>query len=675
LALPNLPAANLFTTVGVKNGPAKASLDAILEILAQHYDISLPLVATLDVSGRISPSSANLLVQIYNSNPSANSLNTIDLAAVPDGRSIRIAAANPLQPIIVVDTFNGGAGGGEIIIDPAGDVPFLVLDDITKSLVLKRSGNSFYVSGSTGFPPKGALTTPIQTNIDFNGYGASGISLLEKDITTPTYGPTVDDRGFLLDVNGSCIVTFPNPNDVSDPDPNRHWKRGQTLIFFQQGASLSFLQYDGSTPLNAFNHDAGYAPGALITAKVYKVAFTSTLAFTIFGQTDTSGGGGGGGGGAINRSYSYLKVASDYVTPSDIAWHAAGSLAGFTPQASSKYLFLVSYGIKNSGSTASNASLTRVVIAGTPDTEIFHAGSDRYPQHTDRVMAAWGATFGASPAAMTLRVDAKNSSGSYTTTISAISFLALKLGANEDYANDAGPHTSSSNSYVDCCTLNLTSLPNDEYYFIAAMEYDTSAVGVHAEIRLLIGGTEYTAFQPNRNSLQPGLAFMVKNLTLSGSVTAKIQIRVLAGDTGNVTSNYASITCLAKASFQRTFVDSDTAEQSFASTAYSARLNDDWALDAGYNFLLLANSQAKLDASGGTYALKTNFTMNGGNLVPDAAQGTRQDGYCSNSYGAMAVKKPAGATDNFKLSFAAAASGSPETSADCYMLALALDKP
>jgi hypothetical protein len=672
MALPVLPTIDLFTNVGTKNGTAKDALDAILAILSQHFDVSLPTINALDINGVLIPTSANVLVDVYGGLAGSNQLKTISLTVVPDGRSIKIAAANPLLPIVVIDSYNGGAGGGEIIIDPDGSIPSRTLDDVTKTLVVKRVGTFFYVTSFTGFPPKGAITTPVGANIDFNGYGASGLSLLEKDIITATYNPTVDDRGFLLDVGVSCVIIFPNPNDVSDPDPDRHWKRGQTLYFFQQGASLGFQQFDGSPPLNAFNHDIGYGPGALVASKVYQVAGTNVLAWTILGQTDSSGG--GGGGTDIIRVYSFFKVPSDYTTPKDIAWHAAGSLAGFTPVASSKYVFLVNFGIKNTGSTAQNAALSRVVIAGTPDTELYHTGSDRYPVHSDRVLVGWGATYGASPPTITLRVDVKNSSATYTTTISSISFLALKLEANEDYANDAGTHSASGSTYVDCCTLSLTGLPNDEYYFKGFMEWESSAVACHADIRITVAGTGYTQYIATRNSVNPGIATMLLPLTVSGNVTVKLQIRVAAGDTGTVNSNYASIICLAKANFQKTLVDSDIAEVSYPATAFTARLSDAWVLEPNYNHLMLANCQANLDLEASSAGLKVNWAMNAGNILPDAALGTRSDQYCSNSYGGMALKRPGGATDTFKLSFASINTANAEKSADCYMIALALDK-
>jgi hypothetical protein len=690
MAIPVLPASSIFTQTGVKNGPAKDALNAVLTILSQHYDVSLPTIDALDATGKLTPSSANVQVNVYNNTPSANVLNTIDLTAVPDGRAIKISAANPLFPIVVVDSANGGAGGGEITIDPDGTVPSRVLDDVTKSLVIKRLGNLVYVASYTGFPPKGAITTPVATNIDFNGYGALGLSLIEKDITTATYNPTIDDRGWLLDAQVACAVVLPNPNDVSDPILTRRWKRGQTLYFFQQGPSLTFKQFDGSVPLNPFNHDRGYAPGALVVAKVYKIANTSPpiLAWSVTGQTNsptggtTTGGGGGGGGGGgtptdIIRSYTFYRVPTDYTTPADVSWHAAGTLSGFIPTASSKYFYLVSYGTKNTGSTAQNAALTRIVLAGSPDTELFHAGTDRYPQFNDRVMAGWGATYGASPSAVAVRIDAQDGSATYDTTISAMSFLALKLEATEDYANDAGTHTAStSTTYVDCCTLTLTSMPIGTYYFLCSMEFDTSAVTCRADMRVTVNGTQYTQYVASRNSLNPGIFFVIVPVTTTsiGTLTAKIQVKVNTGDTGSVSSNYASIVCLAKANFQKVLSDQDSAEISYPATAFTARLNDSWAFATGYNHLLLANCQASLDSSGSLSGLKVNWTMNGGNLVPDAVLGTRQDQYCAVSYGAMSIQKPTLAAEAIKLSFACINTANPEKSADCVMLALALDK-
>ncbi len=198
----------------------------------------------------------------------------------------------------------------------------------------------------------------------------------------------------------------------------------------------------------------------------------------------------------------------------------------FTPDDNSTYLLLASWVMKSSGTSYEvKGRLERTT--GTSKT--FNVQTYFPKDATDYIAGGAVAidTFGSSPGSQTYKIQYIITSGG-TGYIKDAKVIAIKLGDNDEYAQDEGTSTTQSTSYQDKTTLTFTPDSQGDYVILAGAGIASNNVNYDVRAQLTIDGTAYS----NVN-IEPVTYYntywwgMVKRVNLTAaSHTIKIQYSI-----------------------------------------------------------------------------------------------------------------------------------------------------
>jgi hypothetical protein len=137
-----VPAQGTFTDPNVKNGDAKASLDAMVDIATQGHGTQVVTI----ISGSITP--ANAMAKLAPESGTTDVLDTIQPDNIPEGGRVTIGTSSAGTSITVTHLVSATTSGRISLAYATNEV----LDNPRKKITFHRVGDSFEEINRTGFP-------------------------------------------------------------------------------------------------------------------------------------------------------------------------------------------------------------------------------------------------------------------------------------------------------------------------------------------------------------------------------------------------------------------------------------------------------------------------------------------------------------------------------------------
>jgi hypothetical protein len=599
-------------------------------------------------------SQARLIPQV---DDEPDELTSIDLSSVGLGRIIRLSCLDTgdsgAPPAITVRHKAAGIiNSGELVLADGADI---VLTSPAEWLWLQRLDSQFVQILPIGAGRLGRLSQ----NLDMQGYAAFGGAYFLDSHADSARTITTAHRGKQQVNTISCVYTLP----MAQPTDGTAWKPGDFVLFRQEAAACSFVTSLGSTPRNLDNHDRGRGVGAKMECELIRVS--PTFLWQLAGQTQAAGG------SPVPTERTFLTAVSTSTISTDAAstaWKNALSLA-HTPGASERWLYLAHGGFKSSSSqsnTGGELRFRRLEAAAGPQ-----LGAPRYSTHQSGMLMMTAAEYGGSPGAQSIDLDIKVGNGTYSASLVLPQIVGIRLEADEFLEQAAGADNNlTSTTYVDLLTLTET-FAADDYYVFAWGDYASVDVG-GVTMAVDVDGVLRHEKALGRNTVLNGYYGVLHPVTFTaGSKTIKLKGK--SNGSWNSTVKNMGICVLRKSNFEDTASINNNDPATTSATAYQDFVTTSKTLLDGWDYLVLADLDTKLDIEGSTPLVKAQMVRNGSRLGQESRGVPRTGGqYVPCSAGFMATVTKALEEDAFALQYASGRSTETAEGKEGTLLLLAL---
>jgi hypothetical protein len=560
----------------------------------------------------------------------------IDTGSVAPGRIIRLSCTSvddaPGPPITVRHLAEGIVEDGEIQLAEAAD---LVLADPAEWLVLQRIGDRFHQVR----PLAAGRVSKLYQPLDMQGHAAFGGGYYVDSHADAARAIVPADRGKLLVNTVGCVYELP----MAQPESGPQWAVGDVVQFRQEAASCVFETSLGGTPRNIDNHDRGRGVGARMECEVIRIS--PTFLWALVGQTQASEGGPSVTARAFLTAVSTTTLITDAAST---AWKNALSLA-HTPGASERWLYLAHCGFKSSSSqsnTGGELRFQRAEAGAGPQ-----LGAPRYTAHQSAMLLMTAAEYGGSPGSQSIDLDFKVGNGAYSASVVSPQIVGLRLEAGEFLEQAAGSDNNLTNTtYVDLVTLTET-FAADDYYVFAWADYGSVDVG-GVTMTLEVDGALRHEKLLGRNTVLNGYYGVLHPVSF-GAGSKTIKLKGKSNGTWNSSAKNMGLCVLRKSNFEDTAQVNNNDPVTTSATSYQDFLTTSKPLLAGWDYLVLADLDTKLDVEGTTPSVKAQLVRNGSRLGQEHRGVPRTGGqYTPVSAAFMATVVKALEEDAFALQYA-----------------------
>ena len=627
---------------GQWRGGLNALRDVVKELLGHTPPVSLSIAG-----GSLTPTAGVHLVDTEASGPT-DSLDHLSLS-LPEGRLVALALASAARPWRAV---HGAVGDGGIDL--------LDADDLTLAagewLLLQRVGTRWQ-EVRLGVPSRKTIVTPATRDLDMAGYAVTGDRPKAVTISAATWAPAtaaeVRGRKFRFTHATGCTVTLPAGTDLEE---------GDLFYWEQRTPSLKFIAGAGASLIHPLGHYLGLGIGSIGMAWV---GLASPREWHLAGMTKPAAGGG------VQRSAFWSTP--DVSVPTDAgstAWKEATGLS-FPVVSGEKWLWLATGLFSASGSNLNNPGKVRLAIDGGEKILTGRGASNAFVSAVPLMaVQSYGAN---ATAAGKLEIAAAASP--YSCTLRAPRLFALKLGANDSYAEQSGTLNLTNGTLADVLTHSPT--VSGSCLILAAVQWYPADSDTFCRVGLQVDGVLYDE-QHQRNAPSDYAFFGLRPATLTGS--SVIKIRAAAGpSTGNLALKRATIVVLKLADFERskvadapneTVAYTETTPTDVLTTTATEAANE---LVNGWWHLVIADGRGKVNRYAAQAAWRPRLTRDGGSVVMgEAAMGNNQVGsYIANPFMAFDVVVPP-ASLPLALQHSSAAGGDTVVARDATVAVLAL---
>jgi len=305
----------------------------------------------------------------------------------------------------------------------------------------------------------------------------------------------------------------------------------------------------------------------------------------------------------------------------------------FTPDDDGTYLIMASWLMQESSASYQyKAKLTRTTGTPTDFNGFLYQPKDATDYLAGGVVAY--ETFGTSPGSQTYKIQYGTSSTSGTARIKEAKIIAIKLNADDKYAESAARSTQTATSYGDKTTLTFTPGSTGDYIILASATIDGSSASYDTRAQLTVDGTAYSnaniepAYVNNRYPWA-----MVKRVNLSSaSHTLKIQF---SSENTAATAGiaHARIVALRADGFANNYFAEEEARTTTASTLYQTKTTLT-ATPTAQDHILIGS--AGIDGSSASYEAYANL-LRGGTAFGEMLVETKDAS--NRGYGFFNIKK------------------------------------
>jgi hypothetical protein len=622
--------------------PRTPSLGVAYSVWEALYGVQIAEQAAPDeitlvegVASLATSAQARLLPQIADT---PDELDRIDLSTVGQGRVVRLSCGtftdeSGSAAITIRHRAGGIINSGEFVLADEADI---VLQDPAEWLMVQRIGSQFWQIRPIG---SGRISR-LSQNLDMQGYAAFGGSYFVDSHASSARTITTDDRGKELVNTVSCVYTLPMAQPASSA---LQWAVGDFVLFRQEGPACSFRTSLGSTPRNLDNHDRGRGVGSKMECELIRVS--PTFLWALVGQTQSAGS----GPAPVERVYAHVASASTITTDAaSTAWKNAQALV-HTPGSNERWLYLAHCGFKSSNSqsnTGAELRFQRAEITGGPQ-----LGCPRYTAHQDAPLLMTAAAYGVSPGSQTLNIDVKVGNGTYAASVFSPAIIGIRLASDEFLSQAAGSANNVTNTtYVDLITMTETFAADDYYFFVWGDYGSVNTLGVTVAVEV-DGVLRHEKAIGRNTGLNGYFGFVIPATFTSGSKTIKLKVK--GNGAYNSTIQNMGICALRKANFNDVAAANSPTGVTTTATAYQDFTTVSKSLTSGWDYLVLADLDTKLDVEGSSPSVKAQMVRNGTRVgsesrtVPRAA-----NEYAPVTFGAMAVLVKSLEEDTFALQYA-----------------------